>query len=38
VQKYRRDDVRAAWEIGHFATEEMNDEIFIRREEMETRR
>ena len=29
VQKYRRDDVRAAWEVGHFATEEMDDEIFI---------
>lgn len=28
-QKYCWDDVRAAWKVGHFATEEMDDKIFI---------
>jgi hypothetical protein len=29
LHKYCWNDVRAAWEVGHFATEEMDDKIFI---------
>lgn len=36
LQKNRWDDVRAAWEVGRFATEEMDDKIFIWGEEVET--
>ena len=38
IQKNCRDDVRLAWEEGDFAAEEMDDELFIRREEVEARR
>lgn len=29
VQEDRRDDVRAAREVGGFAAEEMDDEVFV---------
>uniref|UniRef100_A0A0D3F6D2 Uncharacterized protein n=1 Tax=Oryza barthii TaxID=65489 RepID=A0A0D3F6D2_9ORYZ len=36
MREQRRDDVRVAWEEGDLATEEMDDELFIRGEEVET--
>uniref|UniRef100_A0A0E0CLX3 Uncharacterized protein n=1 Tax=Oryza meridionalis TaxID=40149 RepID=A0A0E0CLX3_9ORYZ len=36
MREKRRDDVRVAWEEGDLATEEMDDELFIRGEEVET--
>jgi hypothetical protein len=38
IQKYYRDDVRLTWEEGGFTAEEMDDKLFIRREEVEARR
>jgi hypothetical protein len=36
VHKYCGDDVRAARDVGGFATEKMDNKIFIWREEVET--
>jgi hypothetical protein len=36
IQKNCRDDVRLAWEDGGFVAEEMDDELFIGREEVKS--